>query len=91
MNGLIIATYLLVQGLPAIEGGACMSVEDADKSLNMHGEEIVGMIPMPPVGVRVLVERADGTFKEMFYDMRVRQVCHVTDFSGDPRVQSQGI
>jgi len=51
MNGLIIATYLLVQGLPAIEGGACMSVEDADKSLNMQGEEIVGMIPMPPVGV----------------------------------------
>lgn len=90
MNGLIIATYLLVQTLPAIENGACMGVEDADKSREMHGEEIVGMIPLPPVGVRVLIERADGTFKEMFYDMRVRQVCHVTDFSGDPRVQSQG-
>ena len=88
---LLVAAVLLVQGVPAIENGVCVSVEDADKTLNLYGEEIVGMIPMPPVGVRVLVERADGTFKEMFYDMRVRQVCHVTDFTGDPRLGSSNL
>jgi len=27
----------------------------------------------------------------MFYDMRVRQVCHVTDFTGDPRLGSSNL
>lgn len=88
---LLVAAILLVQGVPAIENGACVSVEDADKTLSMYGEEIVGMIPTPPIGVRVLVQRADGTFKEMFYDMGVRQVCHVTDFTGDPRLGSSNL
>lgn len=85
---LLFAAVMLVQGVPAIENGACVSVEDADKTLSMYGEEIVGMIPTLPIGVWLLVQRADGTFKGMFYDMRVRQVCHVNDFTGDPRLGS---
>lgn len=81
LSGFLIASAALTQ-----EAQECLSLEDTNKYLNDHNEVIVAQIPEPPIGIRFLVQRADGTFKEMFGTLG--QVCHIQDFVGDPRLKS---
>ncbi len=76
------------------EAGNCISVDEADRLLKENGETIVGDIPVfgPTgiIGMRFLVERPNGTYKEVVYDLSGGVVCHVQDFIGDPRVPDAG-
>ena len=83
---LAIITALCAGQVSAQEAGECMSLSEADVEKNAKGHTIVAQQPGPSGSVLVLVDRGDGSFKEVL--VFAGTACHVKDFVSDPRKAS---
>lgn len=73
----------------AVENGQCVSIEEANAMLQANGDELVAQAQVPGL-LLFLVQRKDGTFKEVAVD-GFGNVCHRQDFVGDPRLQKMAL
>lgn len=79
----------------AQEAGDCLPVEEAQKRLDAEGTMVAHRIA-PAGNILFLVQRNDGTFKEMaaFPEGPITEfsiICHMRDFVGDPRLQGAAL